>query len=470
MTHSPPAFVLSGVSSGSGKTTVSLGLMAAFCKRGLQVAPFKCGPDFIDPGLHQLVTGTISRNIDLWMMGEEFACRSFRRNASGADIAIIEGVMGMFDGGTSSSAALAKKLSLPNILVIDARSMAESAAALVKGFESLDPESGVAGVILNRIGSARHLQLVQDAIEKHCQAQVLGYLPRNLQFSIPSRHLGLLTGDEAPISREALDTLAESIEQHISLDRIIELCTQKNTVKELDNTITVKTTSYPSARRCRIAVARDKAFCFYYQDNLDLLEAAGAELRFFSPLQNATMPEADILYLGGGYPELYAQRLSVNTEMLRSIRDFAHSGGHIFAECGGFMYLTQGIEKESTEDIEKTDFFPLLGIFPVQAKMNKKRTSLGYRELTTMAESFFGDAGTILRGHEFHYSSISTMPEKIERIFSVNNGKMEGYRWKNVVGGYMHLHFGFAPQAIDNLLSSALKNGEKANHNHQDKG
>ncbi len=457
MTIFPPAFVLSGVSSGSGKTTVSLGLMAAFCRRGLRVAPFKCGPDFIDPGLHQLVTGNISRNIDLWMMGEEFTRRSFTRNAAGADIAIIEGVMGMFDGGLSSSATLAKKLDLPNILVIDARSMAESAAAIVKGFESLDKKSGVAGVILNRIGSERHLQLVKEAIEKHCKAEVLGYLPRSLEFSIPSRHLGLLTGDEAPISKEAVKSLAKAIEQHIDLDRIISLC-QRDNPADTNAVTDAAALSFEKgekkAKPCKIAVAKDKAFCFYYQDNFDLLEAAGAELCFFSPLQDKAMPKADMLYLGGGYPELYAKELSENSKMLQSIREFAHSGGHIFAECGGFMYLTEGIDQESENGGEGQAFFPLLGIFPVRAKMNKRRTSLGYRELTTVKESFFGPVGTILRGHEFHYSSISPMPEEIERIFSVNNGEMEGYRKNNIVGGYMHLHFGFTPQVVSNLLES----------------
>lgn len=354
--------------------------------------------------------------------------------------------MGMFDGGTSSSATLARELNLPNILVLDARSIAESAAAIVKGFESLNKENSVAGVILNRIGSKRHLQLVQEAIEQYCTAEVLGYLPRDLEFAIPGRHLGLLTSDEAPISPKALENLAQTIEQYIDLDRIIALCQQKKDLFHFRNN--GKKETEQNLPLADLAIARDKAFCFYYQDNLDLLEKSGARLHFFSPLHDKEMPDADILYLGGGYPELYAKKLSKNSSMLTSIRNFAQSGGHVFAECGGFMYLTEGIDNES--------FFPMLGIFPVRAKMNKKRTSLGYRELTTVKESFFGPVGTILRGHEFHYSSISAMPEEIEQIFLINDGGMEGYRWKNVVGGYMHLHFGFSPQAIANLLQSAI--------------
>ncbi len=206
-----PTFVISGTSSGSGKTTVALGLMAAFKQKGYSVQPFKCGPDFIDPGLHRLVTGKISRNLDLWMSGEEFVKKSLVRNSRDADIAIIEGVMGMFDGGISSSGALCETLNIPGILVLDVRSMAESAAAIVKGFETLRPKAAPKGIILNRVAGERHLQLVSDAIRDNCQAEILGYLPRTIEFEIPSRHLGLLTGDEAPLSSEAIQLLGKSV-------------------------------------------------------------------------------------------------------------------------------------------------------------------------------------------------------------------------------------------------------------------
>ena len=299
-TSTVPSFIISGTSSGSGKTTVALGLMAAFRARGLAVQPFKCGPDFIDPGLHQLVTGATSRNLDLWMCGEAFTRATFADNSRGADIAIIEGVMGMFDGGLSSSGSLAKTLGLPGILVLDVRSMAESAAAIVKGFETLIPEAAPKGVILNRIASDRHLQLVGDAIAEHCNAEVLGYLPRSLEFSIPSRHLGLLTGDEAPISPSALQLLAETVARHIDLDKILALSAPVPAVRSNSSPVLPE-------KQCRIGVARDKAFCFYYEDNFDLLRRAGAELVFFSPVADAGLPEGlDAIYLGGGYPELYA--------------------------------------------------------------------------------------------------------------------------------------------------------------------
>jgi len=442
-----PSFIIAGTSSGSGKTTVALGLMAAFQGRGLNVQPYKCGPDFIDPGLHKLVTGTISRNLDLWMSGEKFTRHCFHQNLQNCDIAIIEGVMGMFDGGKSSSAALSQTLGIGTILVLDVRSTAESAAAIVKGFETLDPRVAPKGVILNRIASKRHLQLVSEAIESHCSAEILGHIPRTLEFSIPSRHLGLLTGEESPLSNEAIQTLRETVTTHINLDRILELFDYEMPEQTSTDTLLVKKPS------CRIGIARDKAFCFYYQDNLDLLEKYGAKLIFFSPLQDPFLPECiDALYLGGGYPELYADELSKNQSMLRDIQKFVEEDGTVYAECGGFMYLTEGIA--GTDGT----FHPMAGIFPVKAYMQKKRASLGYRETTTGKRSFFGPTGTILRGHEFHYSNIDKMPDHIDRIYKVNNGSREGYCYKNVLGGYMHHHFGYNPQVVQEFINYCRKN------------
>ena len=438
-----PAILMAGTSSGSGKTTITLGLLAALRNLGLAVQPFKCGPDFIDPGLHQLACGRVSRNLDLWMMGEARVRETFAVSAAaGADISVIEGVMGMFDGRESSSAALAKRLGLPVVLILDVRSAAESVAAVLKGFETLDPEVVPVAVILNRVASPRHLALVSGAIRLHCRAEILGYLPQSLDFSMPARHLGLFTGEEQPISPEGLASLAATIAAQVNLERLLELAA----------TATVSSAENGSARhesveaQARIGVARDRAFCFYYEDNFDLLRAAGAELVFFSPLEDRTLPEGlDGLYLGGGYPELYAQELSGNLGMRQAVYDWAQSGRPIYAECGGFMYLTQGI---AGDDL---GVLPMAGVFPVTARMQKKRASLGYREVRLARDCFFGPASTVLRGHEFHYSLIDAMPEHIERIYAVNsrvNGddRTEGYRYKNVLGGYLHLHFGFNPR------------------------
>ena len=279
------AFVIAGTNSGCGKTTATLGVMAALKKKGNHVIPFKCGPDFIDPSLHTLVTGEISRNLDLWMAGSKSANETFTHHSGAGKVSVIEGVMGMYDGGLSSSASLAKELDIPLILVIDVRSMAESAAALVKGFETLTENNKLAGVIINRIGSERHLELVADAIKKHCQCEILGYLPRSLDFSIPERHLGLHMGEEAPISQESIDKLADTVTRHIDLDKLLRIAAIP--AIRVDNNTEAPSASKTKHAPVRIAVARDRAFCFYYQDNFDILEKQGAKLHFFQSLNRA---------------------------------------------------------------------------------------------------------------------------------------------------------------------------------------
>jgi cobyrinic acid a,c-diamide synthase len=457
------AILIAGTSSGSGKTTITLGLLAALRNLGLAVQPFKCGPDFIDPGLHQLASGRVSRNLDLWMMGEARVRETFASawQSSGADIAVIEGVMGMFDGQRSSSAALAKALGVPVILILDVRSAAESVAAVLKGFEMLDPEVAPVAVILNRVASPRHLELVSAAIRKYCRAEILGHLPQSLDFVMPARHLGLFTREEQPISPEALERLAATIQTQINLPRLLELASgATGPAAEL---ATVRQEYVPV--QARIGVARDKAFCFYYEDNLDLLRAAGAELVFFSPLEDRCLPEGlDGLYLGGGYPELYARELSGNLEMREVVCEWAESGRPLYAECGGFMYLSEGI---AGDDV---GVLPMAGVFPVTAKMQKKRAGLGYREVRLEQDCFFGPAGTILRGHEFHYSVIDEMPAHIERLYAVHssvNGddSREGYRYNNVLGGYLHLHFGFNPQMVVEFVRACRSDGPPAYEN-----
>lgn len=447
------AILIAGTGSNSGKTTITLGLLAALRNMGLAVQPFKCGPDFIDPGLHRLACGQVSRNLDLWMMGEVRVRETFAaaRQSSGADISVIEGVMGMFDGQTSSSAALAKVLGVPVVLILDVRSAAESVAAVLKGFETLLPEVAPVAVILNRVASPRHLELVSGAIRQHCRAEILGHLPQSLDFAMPARHLGLFTGEEQPISPEALDRLAATITAQVNLKRLLELAAGAGSSAEV-----VPASQEQAAVQARIGVARDRAFCFYYEDNFDLLRAAGAELVFFSPLVDQELPAGlDGLYLGGGYPELYARELSGNLGMRQAVYDWAESGKPLYAECGGFMYLSEGIVGEDVGAL------PMAGVFPVTARMQKKRASLGYREVRLERDCFFGPVGTVLRGHEFHYSVIDAMPDHIARIYAVNNDSREGYRYKNVLGGYLHLHFGFNPRMAVEFVRFCRQGGEK---------
>jgi len=351
--------------------------------------------------------------------------------------------MGMFDGGTASSGALARFLGLPVILVLDVRSMAESAAAIVKGFETLQPETVLAGVILNRIASPRHLQLVRDAINQHCSARVLGYLPRTKEFSIPSRHLGLLTSDDAPLGDDAVQLLSQTVQDYIDLEGLLALCRGKLVSDQA-------LLAGPDSRKpsCTVAVARDKAFCFYYEDNFDLLRAAGARLVFFSPLNDPCLPAGiDAVYLGGGYPELYAAQLSGNSTMLADLRSWCDQAKPVYAECGGFMYLTQGIY--DTDNCYR----PMVGIFPVAARMQLHRASLGYREITTTSASCFGPIGTTLRGHEFHYSTIDEMAPGITRVYQTSDGSTVGYGYKKTIGGYVHLHFGWNNDAVTAFIN-----------------
>lgn len=440
------ALVIAGTHSGCGKTTLTLGIMAALRRRGLAVAPFKCGPDFIDPSLHRLATGNISRNLDLWMAGGGFVRRTFHRHAAGADVAVIEGVMGLFDGGEASSAALARHLALPVVLVVDARSMAESIAALVQGFAGFDPELRLAGVIGNRIGSDRHRGLVTAAIEGHCRVELLGCIGRDEQVTIPSRHLGLHMAEDGPLTAATLDRLADLVEGAVDLDRLLAACR-----------IAVAAPDPPPAgagpARVRIAVAHDRAFSFCYQDNLEMLEAAGAELVFFSPLAEERLPaEIGGVYLGGGYPELYAGQLAANASMRAAIREWSAAGGLLYAECGGFMYLAEAIKTEAGAQ-------PMAGVFPVRARMRRGRSALGYREVTLAADCCFGRQGDRLRGHEFHYSEIDPMPATVERLYRLADAGREGYRINNTVGSYVHLHFGGRPEAAASFVRAAAREG-----------
>lgn len=452
--------VIAGTHSGCGKTTVTLGILAALRKKGFIVQPFKVGPDFIDTGLHKLITGRTSRNLDLWMCGRDYVTDCFSRHSADADIAVVEGVMGMYDGNICT-ADLASALGLPVILVVDAYGMAESAGAVVKGFKELrvmsyelknkkdtelrTPSSKLsfAGVIFNRIASDRHYQRVKDSVQ---DVPVLGYLPRDINFNIPHRHLGLTVAEEDPISAEAIDRLADAVLEHIDMQRII----QDSKLNIQNSILRIPTPNpQPLTPGVKIAVAYDKAFCFYYEDNLDLLRQAGAEIVTFSPVSDSAVPDdVDALYIGGGYPELHAEKLSANKTMLESIKKYSDAGRPIYAECGGFMYLTEGIY-----DFENV-FHPMAGVFPFKTMMKKGRSSLGYREAALKERSILGIKGAVVRGHEFHYSEIvksgqqsAVSDQHDDLIYSVKNGEAEyiydeGYRVKNTLGSYIHIHFG----------------------------
>ncbi len=443
---SKPVMIIAGTHSGCGKTTVTLGLMAALVRRGLRVAPGKCGPDFIDPSLHTVVCGRVSRNLDIAMCGSAWVRRVLATLATGADVVVIEGVMGLFDGGAGGSAGLAREFGLPVVLVVDARSSAESVAAVVHGFASLEPQVRVVAVLCNRVGSARHRQLIEAGLTGRDLPPVLGWLPSDDELALPSRHLGLFTAADGPLDGERIDCLAAWIEENVDLDGLLSRCRVSLPAgKPVDDAGKPRPTS-----ACRVAVAQDAAFCFYYQDNLDLLAAAGAELVPFSPLTDQRLPEGtDAVYLGGGYPELYARQLADNVAMRRAIADFSRVGGLVYGECGGFVYLCEGIA-----DVQGR-FFPMAGVFPVRARMERRRVALGYRQAEFLADCCFGVRGETVRGHEFHYSSIEPMPASVEHVFRLADGGREGYRVANTLAGYLHLHLGSRPAAAEAFVAAA---------------
>ncbi len=448
--------VIAGTHSSCGKTTVTLGLLAALRKRGLRVQPFKTGPDFIDAGLHRMITGRPSRNLDLWMCGEDYVKSCYSRNSSCVDVSVIEGVMGLFDGPLST-ASLAATLHLPVVVVIDSYGIAETAGALLQGLYHRAVEKGIelAGVIFNRVASKHHYsRLCADVRDM----KILGYLPRQLEFEIPHRHLGLTVAEENPIPQQNLDRLADTVLNYIDVDALI----QREAGGGRQEAGNKRPAAPPLSPPATVAVACDKAFCFYYEDNLDLLKEAGAQIVTFSPLSDAAIPgDADAVYIGGGYPELYAKELSENLPLLRSIRTWADSGKPLYAECGGLMYLSKGIH-----DFEEK-FFEMAGVFPFVTRMKRTRSKLGYREVVLKEDCILGKKGGVLRGHAFHYSEIAgaASDTATQEIYTVKNGygeKLpdEGYRLGKTLASYIHLHFGSNPGIAGAFIKHAQAEGK----------
>ena len=432
--------VIAGTASGVGKTSVTIGLLAALRRRGLVVQPFKVGPDFIDPGLHALASGRLSYNLDGWMCGRDAVVAAVARHAADADIAIVEGMMGCFDGvdGASeagSTAQIAKWLGAPVLLVVDAAAQARSVAATMLGFERFDPALSIAGVVINRVGGARHARWVTDAIRATARAVPVGAIPRDDGLAMPERHLGLVTAAEGVLSRDRLARMADVVERDVDVDRVLALAS----MSEL--------TAPPRVRqpgRARIGVARDVAFQFYYPENLELLRDAGAELVEWSPLVDPEPPSVDGLYFGGGYPELYAERLAHNTDCMKTVRRLVLEGGcPVYAECGGLMYLAQSLEDAGGRVHE------MAGVLPGRVTMRPARMSLGYVEVTLNTPTMLGPAGTVVRGHEFHFSTLSPVPAAVPRAYDVigagTEPRADGYVVARALMCYAHLHFASNP-------------------------
>ena len=449
------AFMVAGTASRVGKTTCSLALMAAFRRRGLAVQPFKCGPDFLDTGHHTSICGRSSRNLDTWMLSKQANRELFSQASAGADVAIVEGMMGLFDGvagGTDqgSSAEIAKLLDIPVVLVLDASKSARSIAAVVKGFEAFDPGVRFGGIILNGVSSENHFRMLEPAIALNSRLPILGWLTRNPDITIPERHLGLHTAAEQNDWPARCDSFAAFAEAHLNLDFLL-----RGEIWPHTTPAARPPKSPPQENRVRLAVAKDRAFSFYYQDNFDLLRECGAEIVEFSPLSDEQLPDdVDAIYLGGGYPELYAQALSENSRLLARIRSFAADGKPMYAECGGMMYLAESLTTLNNESL------PMAGVLPLQIAMTQKLVHFGYAEVEFTEDCILGEKGTTVRGHSFHCSQ-ATVTGPLETPYRVRYSlsgreEAEGYSRQNVLASYIHLHFCANPGIAAAFVKRAL--------------
>ncbi len=449
-----PRIMITAPSSGSGKSVISMALMAAFSRKE-NVQGFKVGPDYIDPMYHTLATGRHSRNLDTWMLPPNEVMRIFTDASSTASLSIIEGVMGLFDGHGAdpfdgSSASIAELLKCPIILVLDCAKMSGSAAAIVHGLNTFHQSLRLSGVICNRVGSEMHAAWLRESIEKYTSVPVLGCLPRLQELQIPERHLGLFTVAEQPAaSRKFIEQAADIISQYIDLSRLHKIAEEFSETSLPHDTSSINT---PLESDVRLAVARDEAFCFYYEENLEELHRNGAQIIPFSPLTDTRLPE-DIhgLYFGGGYPELYAGELTVNQPLIRQINEYCRHGMPVYAECGGLMYLTQGI---NTGDEQH----PLAGVLPGWCEMGS-RLIMGYREVTTIRDTLLGPAGLQLRGHEFHYSNwkainLQHSAYTVSPRNKTDDSRLEGYAVDNLMSSYIHLHFSRNGQLAYNFVKA----------------
>ena len=431
-----PAVLIAGTHSGVGKTTVTLGLMAAMRRRGLEVQPFKVGPDFIDPSHHTAICGRDSRNLDPFMMGLDGVRRSFCSASEGADVAVVEGVMGLYDGmdatEVGSTAQVAKALDIPVLLVLNVHGMSRSAAAMELGFSKFDPGVKIAGTILNRVGSERHLTMLKDSL----QLPTFAALPRRKDVEIKSRHLGLEMGFER---EHDLNSLASFVEDNADLDSILELNCQPCPSPVEDEAAEEKSV--------RIGIAWDDAFCFYYHENFRELERRGAELIFFSPLRDH-LPEVDGLYIGGGYPELHVAALE-SAPARSQIRVASEDGMPIYGECGGLIYLCKEIVFDEAS-------YKMVGALPATTIMTKKLQALGYVEAEVAGPNPVVEMGATIRGHEFHYSRVrcdedARFAYRLRRGKGIKDGQ-DGLVEHSTLGGYLHAHFYSYP--VDRFIES----------------
>ncbi|HXY86941.1 MAG TPA: Ni-sirohydrochlorin a,c-diamide synthase [Candidatus Acidoferrales bacterium] len=460
--------LLSADRSSAGKTTVAVGLISVLSQSGFKIQPFKVGLDYIDPSYHTAVAGRSSRNLDGFLMDERAVRETFLHAVHGSDMAIIEGVRGLYEGFDSlsdvgSTAQIAKILKTPVILLIDARSITRSTAAVVMGYKAFDPEVDIQGVILNKIGSPAHGRKAAEAIQHYTGVEVIGQIPRSDSLTMTMRHLGLVPAIEGIKRQEGfqqqLSTIEEVIRSSIDIDRVVEIAQSSEPLDSRSPQLFRKRQN--SENNVTIGIAYDEAFNFYYSDMFDLLRLNGAGISFFSPLRDDKLPDIDGIYIGGGYPELFASELESNKSMRVSMREASEAGMPIYAECGGLMYLTESLAFNSK-------FFKMVGVVPALADVTYKRT-IGYTVGRTISDTIIGPKGTEFRGHEFHYSEVKevsadlTFALKLERGKGISNG-YDGIKVRNTLASYSHLHPLSYPNLASNFIKSCVKFKNEKEH------
>lgn len=445
-------FVLAGTHSGVGKTTVTLGVMRALCNRGIRIAPFKVGPDYIDPMFHRIAANAPSYNLDLVLMGQDGIERTFQKKSRGRDLSIVEGVMGLYDGlnferNNGSSAHLARILNLPVFLIVDAHGMAASVVAHIRGFVEYEPDLNIAGVILNRVSSKSLFEYLKAPIEEKLEVPCVGFLEKDPAMRLESRHLGLVPVNELANFERQLNVIADRVEKNFDWKRFDELIpVQPEPTGENRNL-------EQWAKGLKIAIAKDDAFNFYYQENLDLIEAMGGEWITCSPLKDSMLPEdIDALYLGGGFPEIFAEELIGNTDFVEDLAKKISAGLPVYAECGGYIYLSKSIKQLDGR------VMPMMGILPGEAEMTKKLQRFGY------VSCDWGE-GTV-PGHEFHRSKI-VHAKPVQQKFHVSLLRNPNKQWKcgerqgNIFAGYPHLHFTNHPELLKEMMDRIYRERTK---------
>jgi cobyrinic acid a,c-diamide synthase len=450
-----PRIMIAGTHSGVGKTSVSLALVSALKRRGLRVQTFKVGPDFLDPTYHTLASGRPCYNLDGWMTDRNYVLDLFAAASKDADIAVIEGVMGLFDGADSdtskgSTAEIAMWLDAPVLLITNVHGVARSIAAMVRGFSSFEPNLRICGVLANHCGSERHKIWLEDALKASKLPPLIGAISRGGLPELSSRHLGLVSADPHILPVSVINALADAAEQSISMDDVIKLA---GSAPYIDRD---GASPAASIKRVRVGIARDEAFHFYYQDMFDEMLNHGCELVEFSPCHDVRLPDAlQGIYIGGGYPELHVRELSANVTMRESILQFARSNRPIYAECGGLMYLSQGLETSGNSR------HAMVGVLPSWTRMRERKKTLGYVDITLNDDSIWGLRGDMRRGHEFHYSELTSNPTDSpgwKTVYSLKRCRSdeichEGFQHGNILASYVHVHYGSQSSAIERFIA-----------------